>query len=202
MVLKRVRALGCYRLPYVNLVHALKYSGKTALARVLGESLAALVLQDTELARADVVCAVPLHPARLRERGFNQSELLARVVAEQTGKPLAAPIVRRRNTPTQTARHDDAARRRNLAGAFAPRPGAALQGGRVILVDDVMTSGATLDAAAQELLRAGAGDVVGLVIAAVGKPGAPKPGAGRRGCLALLGMRARRRVSPVRPGAG
>lgn len=193
--LERVRALGLYGQPFLGLVHALKYDQKTSLAPLLGRALAALARQDSLLAACDTVCAVPLHPARRRDRGYNQAQLLAEVVARETGMQLGDWLIRRRNTSTQTARHDDEARRKNLQGAFALRPGTNLAGRRVILVDDVMTSGATLGAAAEPLREAGAGVVCGLVIAAASAP-APRANRGRPGILR------RRRVSPARRGAG
>lgn len=196
--LERVRALGSYRVPYVNLVHALKYNGKTVLAGLLGNLLAALVLQDAALASCEVVCAVPLHPARRRERGYNQAELLAQVVAEQTGKPLLDAVVRRRNTPSQTNCQSDEARQRNLRDAFAIRRGTVLRGERVLLVDDVMTSGATLEMVARELLGAGASVVMGVVVAAVGSPVDQMQKAGSRGCRGQPGIWRRRLASLAR----
>ncbi|MEO0086313.1 MAG: ComF family protein, partial [candidate division WOR-3 bacterium] len=193
--LARVRALGSYGQPFAGLVHALKYDRKTSLAPLLGQALALLAWQDSELKACDAVCAVPLHPARRRERGYNQAELLAEVVAQETGMPFESWLVRRKNTPTQTARHDDEARRRNLKGAFALRSGAIVQGKRILLVDDVMTSGATLGAAAEPLLEAGAGGVCGLVIAAASAP-APRANRGQ------LRIWRRKRASPARRGAG
>lgn len=169
--LTRVRALGLYQEPFRKLVHALKYSEKTALAELLGGGLALLAGQDPLLSDADAICAVPLHPARMRERGFNQSELLAAVVSRLTGIPFEQPLRRCKNTETQTAQKNHEARRKNLEGAFRLTPSVELAGRHVILVDDVCTTGATLDAAAQPLLAAGASDVFGLVVAAPGEPG-------------------------------
>lgn len=194
--LTRVRALGPYQPPYLGLVHALKYSGKTRLVPLLGAALAGLAGQDTGLRSCDAVCAVPLHPARLRERGFNQSELLAAVVAAQLGKPLVSPVVRKRNTRSQATLRDAARRRRNLAGAFAARPDARLDGASVLLVDDVMTTGATLDAVGTALLAAGAAQVSGLVVAWAGGTGAG------RGCRAPRRNRPGILVAPVRGVAG
>lgn len=193
--LVRVRALGSYGQPFAGLVHALKYDQKTSLAPLLGRALALLAQQDSELAICDAVCAVPLHPARKRERGYNQAELLAEAVAQETRMELVSWLTRRKNTPTQTARHDDEARRKNLEGAFALRSGAVVQGRRMLLVDDVMTSGATLTAAAAPLLQAGAEAVCGLVIAAASAP-APRANRGR------LRIWRRRRASPARRGVG
>lgn len=169
--LARVRALGMYQEPFRKVIHALKYSEKTALAEILGGGLALLASQDPLLTDADAICAVPLHPARLRERGFNQSELLAAVVSRETGIPLERLLRRCRNTKTQTAQKDNEARRKNLKGAFKLMPSVELAGRRVIVVDDVCTTGATLDAAAQPLIAAGASAVYGLVVAAPGASG-------------------------------
>ncbi|MEO0010220.1 MAG: ComF family protein [candidate division WOR-3 bacterium] len=164
--LSRVRAVGLYQPPFSSLIQNLKYQGKTGLAPILGGALALLVRQDSELSRVDGVCAVPLHPARLRERGYNQAYLLAQVVAAVTGVTLLDPLVRRKNTRSQIEMKDETARKRNVRDAFAVKPGVRFQGERLILVDDVMTTGATISAAAGKLLEAGAGAVMGLVLAA------------------------------------
>jgi len=164
--LHRVRALGLYVPPFDKLVQAFKYSGKTKVGELLGRALAALVRQDEILSAADAICPVPLHPARLRERGFNQSLLLAAAIAMSTGISLAEFINRIKNTPTQTAKHTPKDRLKNLSDAFRLRPDARVEGKRVLLVDDVMTTGATLDQAAQPLLKGGAASVLGVVVAA------------------------------------
>ncbi len=166
LFLSRVRAVGLYQPPFSRLIQMLKYQGKTGLVPILGRALALLVRQDSELSRADGICAVPLHPARLRERGYNQAYLLAQEVAAVTEMPLLDPLVRRKNTRSQTEMKDDAARRRNVQDAFAIKPGVRFEGERLILVDDVMTTGSTISAAAGKLLEAGAGAVMGLVLAA------------------------------------
>ena len=164
--LSRVRALGLYVPPFDKLVQAFKYSGKTKVGELLGRALAALVREDEALVAADAVCPIPLHPARLRERGFNQSLLLAAAVSMGTGIPLAECLVRTRNTATQTRKMNSEARLKNLAGAFRLRSDAGVDGKRILLVDDVMTTGATLDQAAQALLNGGAASVLGAVVAA------------------------------------
>ena len=171
--LSRVRALGTYVPPFDKLVQAFKYSGKTNVGELLGRALAALVQQDEVLSAADAVCPVPLHPARLRERGFNQSLLLAAAISMSTRIPLAEFLVRTKNTATQTRKMNPEARLKNLARAFRLRPDAGVSGKRVLLVDDVMTTGATLDQAAQELLRGGAASVLGAVVAAAHAGGPP-----------------------------
>ena len=164
--LSRVRALGLYVPPFNELVQAFKYSGKTTVGELLGRALAALVQQDEVLSAADAVCPIPLHPARLRERGFNQSLLLAAAIAMSSGIPLADYLVRRKNTSTQTAKTSPEKRRKNLEDAFRLRPDADVAGKTVLLVDDVMTTGATLNPAARELLKGGAASVLGAVVAA------------------------------------
>jgi predicted amidophosphoribosyltransferase len=154
--LSRVRALGLYAPPFDKLVQAFKYSGKTKVGEMLGQALAALVRQDEVLSAADAVCPVPLHPARLRERGFNQSLLLAAAISMDSGIPLADCLVRHRNTSTQTMK-------------------TSITGKTVLLVDDVMTTGATLDQAARELLKGGAASVLGVVIAAAHAGARPSP---------------------------
>lgn len=164
--MKRVRALGPYSPPFRGLIHALKYREKTSLVPLLGAALAVLVHQDDLLRSADGVCAVPLHPARLRERGFNQSALLAHIVAGLSGIAHIEPVVRHRNTKTQTGMRSPAKRRENIAGAFRLARDADVRERRLIIVDDVCTSGATLDEVAAVLLDAGACESYGLTIAA------------------------------------
>lgn len=171
--LSRVRALGIYVPPFDKLVQAFKYSGKTKVGELLGRALAALVEQDEVLSAADAVCPVPLHPARLRERGFNQSLLLAAAISMSTRIPLVESLTRNRYTPTQTSKTSHEKRLKNVKGAFQIRPGAGIDGKTVLLVDDVMTTGATLDEAAKALLKGGAVSVLGAVVAAAHAGGSP-----------------------------
>jgi ComF family protein len=168
--LSRVRAVGVYQPPLQGLIHALKYSEKTALVPLLGAALALLLFQDSELKKANYICPVPLHPARLRERGYNQAWLLAREVSVITGIPLVQPLKRKKNTRSQTEMKDESARLKNVLGAFEVHPGFRFNGERLIVIDDVMTTGATISQAGAELRKAGAGDVMGLVLAAAFAP--------------------------------
>lgn len=143
-------------------VQALKYRGLSALAGAMARPMAESLREWGPPVRA--IVPVPLAGRRRRLRGYNQSQLLGREVSRLTGLPLAPrALVRRRSTPPQAGSADEAARRENVAGAFAPGP-AAVEGG-VLLVDDVLTSGATLDACARVLLEAGAGPVFALTFA-------------------------------------
>ena len=158
------RALGLYLAgpgllnPLARAVRALKFHGHRAAAASLGAALATVLPLPADA----TVAPVPLHPARLRERGYNQALLLARAVA-RTAQLRLAPraLVRLRPTPPQ-ARLDAAARRVNLADAFAAPE--RLDGATVVLVDDVLTTGVTADACARTLRAAGAAAVVVLTV--------------------------------------
>jgi len=156
-------ALYRYAPPVDHFIRALKFHQQLGLARLLGEQLARRLVPET--ARPDVIMPVPLHNARLRERGYNQALEIARPVARALSVPLDfRSLVRMRATAPQTGMTVEA-RRKNLRGAFALRDDAAVRNLRVALVDDVMTTGSTLQAAAQCLLAAGASEVEILVIA-------------------------------------
>lgn len=144
------------------MIHALKYQGRTSVARDLARVAAPAVLCASGTP-PDVVVPVPLHPVRFRERGFNQSELLAVHLAASIGAPVQRALVRTRHTTPQA----QLARRQRLAIArdtFRAPYGSA-ESRRILLIDDVATTGATLAAASLELLRAGAAEVVCFAVA-------------------------------------
>ncbi len=119
-------------------------------------------------AREYLAVPVPLHPRRLRERGFNQSALLARYVARKTGMELDLFTFRRvRDTEVQS-RLGKRARRRNVKGAFSVTDPAGFRGRTIVLIDDVATTGSTLHECSTTLKRAGAGGVLCLVFARTG----------------------------------
>ena len=141
-----------YAPPIDTLIKRLKYYKRLELAQILGQRLCELVVQRA-LPRPEVLLPVPLHPSRLRERGYNQSLELARIVARNTKIPIDIRSVRRiRATPPQTDLPEDQ-RRRNVHGAFAVRR--QLDAKHITIVDDVMTTGHTVNALALCLRKAG-----------------------------------------------
>jgi len=158
------RSLHLYQGPVREAVHALKYDHLSALARPMAAHMAAYL--EAEALPVDMVVPVPLFGRRQRLRGYNQSALLAREVARLgRGLPLAeGGLARRRDTPPQARSVDAEARSRNVTGAFVGER-RRVEGRRVLLVDDVMTTGATLDACAGALRQAGAASVWALTFA-------------------------------------
>jgi ComF family protein len=151
-----------YEGPVATAVQALKYRGRTEHAAALGARLA--LFAKAWAGRVDRVVPLPLHPRRLRERGYNQSGLLARPVARALGVPLDTGLLLRvRDTSAQAGLEHDA-RSANVRGAFAVRRGARPD--RVLLIDDVRTTGATLAEAAQALVDAGGPTPLSLALAA------------------------------------
>ena len=161
----RGRAIGAYEGALRSIIHALKYEGRRSLARPLG----ALMRRRGADLLEGAVCAVPvpLHRSRLRHRGFNQAADLARHV----GIPMVPALRRIRATSTQTGL-PAAQRHRNMRDAFAvTRRAASLAGASVVLIDDVSTTGATLEACARALKQAGIAEVRALTAARVVSPG-------------------------------
>lgn len=150
--------------PARQAVHRLKYNGIAALAEPMGALLAAHLARQP--LPSELLVPVPLHPRRLKARGYNQAARLAAHLGEQTGLPVVEALVRARETPPQVQVGTLAARRQNVAGAFAGAAAlAAVRGRRVLVVDDVVTTGSTLDACATVLKAAGAATVWGLTFA-------------------------------------
>lgn len=156
---------GRYEGALAQAIHLFKYAGRTGWTRPLADLLLARVGRFPAL---DAVLPVPLHPRRLREREFNQSLLLARAVSRPLGLSLQPDNLSRiRWTPSQVelSRED---RRGNVQGAFAVRSPKRIEGLSVLLVDDVMTTGSTVEECVWTLKRAGAGKVYVLTVARMG----------------------------------
>jgi ComF family protein len=152
---------GSYEGVLRELIHLYKYGRVKTLARPLGALLAAALPREECF---DAVTPVPLHWRRQWQRGFNQSELLARTIARRCGVPVIHALKRVRPTVAQ-AGLSNTGRRRNVAAAFRPRR--AVEGKRILLIDDVMTTGSTAAACALALKRAGASKVALLTVARV-----------------------------------
>jgi ComF family protein len=153
------------------LVHALKYGDRLDLAPMMGRWLHQAGREL--LAEADGLVPVPLHWRRHWARRFNQSAMLAAAVAKASGMPIAARALKRVKSTAQQVGLSRTQRAANIQGAFrVPADGRAeVVGRRLILVDDVLTSGATVEGCAKALLRAGAANVDVLVFARVAEPG-------------------------------
>jgi competence protein ComFC len=164
---ERGASLGPYEGSLRVLVHELKYRGRRRVAARLAEVLLDEPGVKAVLSPGTVLVPVPLHPRRKRERGFNQAELLAVELGRRTRLPVApSALVRRKDTAAQ-AGLSAAARRKNVSGAFAVRRQSAVAGRIVVLVDDVLTTGATASACAGLLRGAGAAEVRLLAVARV-----------------------------------
>jgi ComF family protein len=157
-------SFGAYETVLRDLIHLYKYGKVQTLARPLGNLLLQALPRDE---RFDAIVPVPLHWRRRWGRGFNQSELLAREVNRRTAIPVVAALRRVRHTAVQ-AGLSNSTRRHNVTGAFVCGPGKAarrIEGRRLLLIDDVMTTGATAAACGAALKRAGAARVALLTVA-------------------------------------
>ncbi|NLM47095.1 MAG: ComF family protein [Firmicutes bacterium] len=134
-------------------VRRFKYGGQTGLARPFGELMAAQV-RSCAWPACEAVVPVPLHPERLRERGYDQALLLARTVAKVLQLPVSSCLLRCENTASQTTLAAKA-RWNNVRGVFGLQPGVTVPG-RVLLIDDLLTTGATAHYASETLLAGGA----------------------------------------------
>lgn len=148
--------------PSDKVIHHFKYRGKTALAHLLARAMAGITRADFVLAQADLIAPIPLFWWKQLRRGYNQSAALAQIMSRETGIAQQEPLKRRKNTRTQT-RLDAAARRKNVLNAFEVR--GDIRDRKVLLVDDVLTTGATLTECARVLKEAGAAKVYSCVAA-------------------------------------
>lgn len=157
-----MRAVWVYGPPVDAVIRGLKFERLEYLGSHLAEELAERFRRELEV--GDCVVAVPLHWRRRWTRGFNQARAIAEPLAAILKVPMIPALTRRRATPPQSAL-DRKARLQSPRGAFRPRRGCRLAGRTVLLVDDVVTTGATLDAAARALLQGGASKVVAIAVA-------------------------------------
>jgi ComF family protein len=156
-----VYSYGSYEGTLRELVHLFKYGGVRPLAGPFGKLLARALPRETAF---DVIVPMPLHWFKKWQRGFNQSDLLACEISKKWGVPVRT-LVRRQKATRPQAGLTNSKRRANMSGAFKIPRGRSLAGIRVLLVDDVVTTGATASACARVLKRAGAAHVALLALA-------------------------------------
>jgi len=161
-----VRAYSCFEEPLRSCIYSLKYEGNTRLAQPLGLFLARAYLYYA--LQADLIIAVPLDNKRQEQRGYNHAYLLAQVCAARLRLPLYASILLRHRTTVAQVELSASQRHQNVAGAFRCTPAfttGALLGRRILIIDDICTTGATLEACAAPLFAAGVSEVWALVLA-------------------------------------
>lgn len=166
--LQSVTSAGLHHGSLREAVLALKYARRVDLAGEFAE-MAWIAMGASATGCAHLVCPVPLHWSRRISRGYNQAGLLAESIGRLLGAPLISDLVRMRATPRQVGL-SALARRDNVRGAFAVRNTTRLQGARVLLIDDVWTTGATLSECAEALLRSGAAEVRAVTVSCAPEP--------------------------------
>jgi len=164
-LLDRIRSLLHYRDTVRTAIHEFKYRGRQRLYRPLGEMMAQRFAEWFGDLQVQVVTPVPLHRRRERDRGFNQAELLAAVICERHSLPLGHDLLIRSKFTKPQIELTRAQRAVNVRGAFTVARPEEVRGRRLLLVDDVFTTGATLSACARALKRAGAAAVYGYTLA-------------------------------------
>jgi len=161
----RARSYGMYEGTLLEAIHLFKYSGNTAVGSMLGRMMARTAYDSFDYSDFDVIMPIPLHRKKLRARGFNQSLVLARILAREKKIPLDWKTVKRSvDTPPQVGL-GKSERFRNVRGAFAVGDASRLRDTRVLLVDDVYTTGNTVSACAELLMEKGAASVSVLTLA-------------------------------------
>lgn len=161
-----IRTPGPFQGPVAEAVHLLKYSERRSIARRLAGLMAGCLEPEAPHRRADLIVAVPLHPAKQRERGYNQAQLLADGLSAELGIPAdrrAACRSRHNSTQTKLSKKE---RLENVRNIFRVRDPDRVRGKRIILADDVLTTGATIGSCGAALLEAGAASVLALTAAA------------------------------------
>lgn len=155
-----------YRGVYRELIHTLKYSGREDLARPMGSLMAEKIRTAGLCTKFDLVIPVPLHPAKEKERGFNQSWLLAREAAKSLSLPLADNVLGRTLYQSKQSALGRRDRRTNAGGSFTLINAEIIKGKKILLVDDIITTGSTILACVQTLEEGKPDDIYGLTWAA------------------------------------
>jgi ComF family protein len=171
----RARSFALYKDAVVRAILLLKFEQIEPLGAWFSERLVEIVNADGERLSADVVVPVPLHREREKERGYNQAALLSNPLAKRLRLPHKAVLLMRTRARPDKQVLSLEERWESVRGAFATRPGSQVDNLRVLLVDDVLTTGATLDACARALREAGAKSVIGLTVARAHRNPLPGP---------------------------
>lgn len=146
-------------------VHRYKFGGCSAYSRRYAALMSDCVENNLDCRSIDVISWIPLSKKRLRQRGYDQARLLAEEIAAKTGLPCRQLLQKIKNNSAQSLTRDAKQRRENVAGVYALDDGADVSGLRILLVDDVVTTGATMSEAARILRKAGAKSVFGVTLA-------------------------------------
>lgn len=149
-----------YRDPLPDMMHAMKYQGMRSICNYLADQMAEAARDYPPFAEYTDIVAIPLHPVRKRERGYNQSEVIAKRLAKHLNKQYLTCVSRKRYTKSQT-KLERTERLSNLSKAFVVHKPQKVSGKNIILVDDVFTTGSTLNEVSRALYAAGATKVVG-----------------------------------------
>lgn len=163
----RARSFAIYEQETVKAITLLKYEAIAPLGRWFADRLFDLAASSASTRSVDAIVPVPLHPTREKERGFNQAELIAQPLARRLGKPCRSWLLLRTRPRPDKLRLTRKERWRIVRGAYSTREGSQVDNLRVLLVDDVFTTGATLDACSRALKQAGAAHVEALTVARV-----------------------------------
>lgn len=164
---RQSRSVGLYRDYFRTLILALKYHARPELAGPLGQMLSARLEAEPELRKVDAVVPIPLHPDRLLRRGYNQAELIAYPVAERYRIPLYTEAIERERKTELQSKLSRESRQTNVEGAFRVTQPGLIRGKRLLLVDDILTTGYTASECARVLLVAGAA-WIGVITLSVG----------------------------------
>lgn len=169
------RSYAAYNSPMVRAILLLKHEGVVPLGAWMAARIAELAAREPSSFLCDAIVPVPLHRVRRRERGYNQAELIARPLARRMGLPLRSNFLARIKPRPEALQLTRRQRWDTVRGAFAVPSHAKVDKLRILLIDDVMTTGATLDACSRALLRAGAAEVAALTVARAVSNWAPVP---------------------------
>ena len=161
------RSFGVYDGVMVQAIVLLKHHGVTTIAGWFAARLAEMVSRNRDLMSADIIVPVPLDESRRRERGYNQAELIARMLARRLNMPLQPEILARIKARPKKLKLTRRERWQTVRGAYVTREGSRIDKQRVLLIDDVFTTGATLDSCTRALKKAGATRVTAVTVARV-----------------------------------